>query len=200
MFSINVGTVHSWRQGLWVHSHRKTGQQTELGLNDRISSKRYLFISVCCWVSYCWIGRKVDVNIKVQVLSSAKDIQIPLKLMEVTGVSSNGNSEGISTSKDCRVRLSSKSDWISLHSNLVAKLNSNSSCSFVSSIKNFCFLATKLAIQWVNYPLFHISVLWKALQVQYWILPQHLLKPMERLPLTSQRVRLSHAGWQIFMV
>lgn len=51
------------------------------------------------------------VSVRVQVLRSAKHTQISPKLMGVTGVPSNGDTEGISTRRDCRTQdLVSKSD------------------------------------------------------------------------------------------
>lgn len=130
---------------------------SELELDDRTSSKRLVFIFICCWVPCCWMTITVEVmkyyrkshsfsmsgpsktqkdqksqhffyfrmsdsanpthemcvSIRVQVLRSAKHTQISPKLMGVTGVPSNGNTKGISTRKDCRLRTLSRSDSIS---------------------------------------------------------------------------------------
>lgn len=50
------------------------------------------------------------VSVRLQALRSPKHTQICPKLMGVTGVPSNGNTQGISTRKDCRLRVLSKSD------------------------------------------------------------------------------------------
>lgn len=148
MSSSPGAAIHSW-------GFRATERQnrSELGLNHRISSKRLVFIFICCGVPCCCMAITVEVmkyygkshsfsmsglsktqkdqksqclvffqisdsanpthemcvNVRVQVLRSAKHTQVSSKLMAVTGVPSNGNTQGISTRKGCRLRILSKS-------------------------------------------------------------------------------------------